>query len=126
MWKLAGHPARGFTVGIEQAALDPFRGYANAIHAGLPAAVAVVDAGDGTASMRFVRALDSVHVRATHGRSRWRPVALSVAGFTLSSVPPARSLGRAAPARGGPYADQRHNGIRLHGRSKQREGKLGT
>jgi transposase len=30
--------------GVEQAALDPFRGYANAIHDGLPDAVAVLDA----------------------------------------------------------------------------------
>jgi transposase len=33
-----------FIDGIEQAALDPFRGYANAIHDGLPDAVAVLDA----------------------------------------------------------------------------------
>jgi transposase len=29
---------------VEQAALDPFRGYANAIHDGLPDAVAVLEA----------------------------------------------------------------------------------
>jgi transposase len=34
----------GFIDGVEQAALDPFRGYANAIHEGLPDAVAVLDA----------------------------------------------------------------------------------
>ena len=34
----------GFIDGVEQAALDPFRGYANAIHDGLPEAVAVLDA----------------------------------------------------------------------------------
>jgi transposase len=34
----------GFINGIEQAALDPFRGYANAIRDGLPDAVAVLDA----------------------------------------------------------------------------------
>jgi transposase len=34
----------GFVQGVEQAALDPFRGYANAIHDGLPDAVAVLDA----------------------------------------------------------------------------------
>jgi transposase len=34
----------GFIDGIEQAALDPFRGYANAIHDQLPDAVAVLDA----------------------------------------------------------------------------------
>jgi transposase len=34
----------GFIDNIEQAALDPFRGYANAIHDGLPDAVAVLDA----------------------------------------------------------------------------------
>jgi transposase len=34
----------GFVDGVEQAALDPFRGYANAIHDGLPDAVAVLDA----------------------------------------------------------------------------------
>jgi transposase len=34
----------GFIDGVEQAALDPFRGYANAIHDGLPDAVAVLDA----------------------------------------------------------------------------------
>ena len=34
----------GFVDGIEQAALDPFRGYANAIHEGLADAVAVLDA----------------------------------------------------------------------------------
>jgi transposase len=34
----------GFLDGVEQAALDPFRGYANAIHDGLPDAVAVLDA----------------------------------------------------------------------------------
>src|SRR5512132_4355957 len=34
----------GFVDGVEQAALDPFRGYANAIHEGLPDAVAVLDA----------------------------------------------------------------------------------
>jgi transposase len=34
----------GFLDGVEQAALDPFRGYANAIHSGLPDAVAVLDA----------------------------------------------------------------------------------
>ena len=34
----------GFVDGVEQAALDPFRGYANAIHHGLPDAVAVLDA----------------------------------------------------------------------------------
>ena len=34
----------GFVDGVEQAALDPFRGYANAIHDGLPEAVAVLDA----------------------------------------------------------------------------------
>ena len=34
----------GFIDGIEQAALDPFRGYANAIRDGLPDAVAVLDA----------------------------------------------------------------------------------
>jgi transposase len=34
----------GFVNGVEQAALDPFRGYANAIHDGLPDAVAVLDA----------------------------------------------------------------------------------
>src|SRR4051794_27976103 len=33
-----------FIDGIEQAALDPFHGYANAIHDGLPDAVAVLDA----------------------------------------------------------------------------------
>jgi transposase len=33
-----------FIDGVEQAALDPFRGYANAIHEGLPDAVAVLDA----------------------------------------------------------------------------------
>jgi Transposase len=35
---------QGFIDNIEQAALDPFRGYANAIHDGLPDAVAVLDA----------------------------------------------------------------------------------
>jgi transposase len=34
----------GFIDGVEQAALDPFRGYANAIHDSLPDAVAVLDA----------------------------------------------------------------------------------
>jgi transposase len=34
----------GFLDAVEQAALDPFRGYANAIHSGLPDAVAVLDA----------------------------------------------------------------------------------
>jgi transposase len=34
----------GFVGGVEQAALDPFRGYANAIRDGLPDAVAVLDA----------------------------------------------------------------------------------
>jgi transposase len=34
----------GFTAGVEQAALDPFRGYANAIRDGLPDTVAVLDA----------------------------------------------------------------------------------
>ena len=34
----------GFIDGVEHAALDPFRGYANAIHDGLPDAVAVLDA----------------------------------------------------------------------------------
>jgi transposase len=34
----------GFIDGIDHAALDPFRGYANAIHDGLPDAVAVLDA----------------------------------------------------------------------------------
>jgi transposase len=34
----------GFIDGVKQAALDPFRGYANAIHDGLPDAVAVLDA----------------------------------------------------------------------------------
>jgi transposase len=34
----------GFLDGVEHAALDPFRGYANAIHDGLPDAVAVLDA----------------------------------------------------------------------------------
>jgi len=34
----------GFVDGVEQAALDPFRGYANAIRDGLPDAVAVLDA----------------------------------------------------------------------------------
>jgi transposase len=34
----------GFVDGVEQAALDPFRGYATAIHDGLPEAVAVLDA----------------------------------------------------------------------------------
>ena len=34
----------GFTSGVEQAALDPFRGYANAIRDELPDAVAVLDA----------------------------------------------------------------------------------
>jgi transposase len=34
----------GFIDGVETAALDPFRGYANAIHDGLPDAVAVLDA----------------------------------------------------------------------------------
>jgi transposase len=34
----------GFIDGVEQAALDPFRGYANAIRDGLPDAVAVLDA----------------------------------------------------------------------------------
>jgi transposase len=33
-----------FIGGVQQAALDPFRGYANAIHDGLPDAVAVLDA----------------------------------------------------------------------------------
>jgi transposase len=41
---LAESPTRGFIDGVEQAALDPFRGYANAIHDGLPDAVAVLDA----------------------------------------------------------------------------------
>jgi transposase len=36
--------ADGFIDGVEQAALDPFRGYANAIRDGLPDAVAVLDA----------------------------------------------------------------------------------
>jgi transposase len=40
---LKAQPA-GFVDGVEQAALDPFRGYANAIHHGLPDAVAVLDA----------------------------------------------------------------------------------
>jgi len=35
---------QGFIDGVEQAALDPFRGYANAIRDGLPDAVAVLDA----------------------------------------------------------------------------------
>jgi transposase len=34
----------GFLDGVEHAALDPFRGCANAIHDGLPDAVAVLDA----------------------------------------------------------------------------------
>src|SRR4051812_35336050 len=34
----------GFVAGVETAALDPFRGYANAIRDGLPDAVAVLDA----------------------------------------------------------------------------------
>jgi transposase len=34
----------GSVDGVEQAALDPFRGYANAIHDGLPHAVTVIDA----------------------------------------------------------------------------------
>ena len=34
----------GFVDGVEQAALDPFRGYANAIHDGLPDAVSLLDA----------------------------------------------------------------------------------
>src|SRR3954453_9670818 len=34
----------GFVDGVETAALDPFRGYANAIRDGLPDAVAVLDA----------------------------------------------------------------------------------
>jgi transposase len=34
----------GFTATVEQAALDPFRGYANAIRDELPDAVAVLDA----------------------------------------------------------------------------------
>jgi transposase len=34
----------GFTASVEQAALDPFRGYANAISDELPDAVAVLDA----------------------------------------------------------------------------------
>jgi transposase len=34
----------GFVDGVETAALDPFRGYANAIHDGLPDAAAVLDA----------------------------------------------------------------------------------
>jgi transposase len=34
----------GFVEGVEQAALDPFRGYANAVRDGLPDAVAVLDA----------------------------------------------------------------------------------
>ena len=41
---LAERPTRGFVAGVEQAALDPFRGYANAIRDGLPEAVAVLDA----------------------------------------------------------------------------------
>jgi transposase len=40
---LKGQPD-GFVDGVETAALDPFRGYANAIHDGLPDAVAVLDA----------------------------------------------------------------------------------
>ena len=36
--------SEAFIDGIEQAALDPFRGYANAIHDGLPDAIAVLDA----------------------------------------------------------------------------------
>jgi transposase len=40
---LTAQPA-GFIDGVEQAALDPFRGYANAIRDGLPDAVAVLDA----------------------------------------------------------------------------------
>jgi transposase len=40
---LTAQPDR-FVDGVEQAALDPFRGYANAIHDGLPDAVAVLDA----------------------------------------------------------------------------------
>jgi len=40
---LAAQPA-GFTAGVEHAALDPFRGYANAIRDELPDAVAVLDA----------------------------------------------------------------------------------
>jgi transposase len=35
---------KGFTDGVEHAALDPFRGYANAIRDGLPDSVAVLDA----------------------------------------------------------------------------------
>jgi transposase len=35
---------KGFTAGVEQAALDPFRGYANAIRDELGDAVAVLDA----------------------------------------------------------------------------------
>jgi transposase len=34
----------GFVDGVEQAALDPFRAYANAIHDGLPDGVALLDA----------------------------------------------------------------------------------
>ena len=40
---LKAQPER-FVDGVEQAALDLFRGYANAIHHGLPDAVAVLDA----------------------------------------------------------------------------------
>jgi transposase len=41
---LAEAQPEGFIDGVEQAALDPFRGYANAIHDELPDAVAVLDA----------------------------------------------------------------------------------
>jgi transposase len=41
---LATEPAGGFTAAVEEASLDPFRGYANAIRDELPDSVAVFDA----------------------------------------------------------------------------------
>ena len=54
-WAWLKNQPEEFIDGIDHAALDPFRDYANAIDDGLPIAVAVLDAADPVPKFHVVR-----------------------------------------------------------------------
>ncbi len=108
--RLAERPATAeFIAGVEQAALDPFRGYANAIRDELPDAVAVLDA------FHVVRlgtqVVDEVRRRvqqATIGRPQTRPALPDLEAVMGPKRHPAGRLGAVA-------AEQhlRHRGLQI-------------
>ncbi len=98
---LAAQP-EGFTSTIEHAALDPFRGYANAIRDELPDAVAVLDAFHvvklGTACVDQVAAASSKTPSVTAGTRTTRSTGSAAYCATASSTsPPARSPASSKP-----------------------------